>query len=266
MARNCLRILASVHDQLHGAAKQAGPLEIAGLLAGPAHAISSLVTAACLLPAENSRCHATVAPLDLKRAALALTSNGLRPLGLFHSHGNHDCFHSLTDDQTVGRLFPSIAESGLRPVRPVYRSPVVMDRDRAVLPLEDGRVITYKIVGPLLPNRTWRERMCWQGARLEFGRFRVHSDATQQGNLLRLRAGEVTLVLDIPEGAELVSRTDETPDLRKAILYSLVINNRSESCAEAIVVEVCGGHCGLRKSKCPIHVIPGESRKGLFLG
>jgi hypothetical protein len=265
LPRNSLRVLAGVLGQLHGCAKQSGSLECVGLLACPARAVSSPVTAACLLPAESSRGHAEVAPLDLKNAVLELLSNGLRPLGLWHSHGDHGVFHSATDDQTVGRLFPAMAESGLRPSRPTLRAPVVVDRDTAVLPLRDGRVITYKLLGPTLPDGDCRERACWQNARAEFGRPCTNPEATQEANWLRLRAGEVTLLLGIPEGAELVSRTEETPGRRKARLFSLVVNNRSETYAEAVVVEVCGGSCNLRKSACPIEIIPGRSRGTLLL-
>src|SRR4051794_36587486 len=91
-------------------ARAVAPRECLGLLAAKRGAAPGLATITCLLPARASESHAEATPLDLARAAAALRGRGLKPVGLWHSHGDFGVHHSPIDDATVARLLPAMAE------------------------------------------------------------------------------------------------------------------------------------------------------------
>jgi proteasome lid subunit RPN8/RPN11 len=251
-----LRIEEGVLEQLNRHARDAKDDECVGLLAGLVEEVGRVITAACLLPAAASGSRAEADPLAIKRAAVDLCARRLRPMGLWHSHGAHSVFHSATDDRTVARLLPAMAEWNFeRPVcAPIV--PAVTGRDTAVLPLPDGRQLHFTLVGPEVPGLGAWERVEWSSIRTGFGRSRARPRALQERNRLRLEAGAVRLVLGVPEGAGVHSHVVDSAPLKTAQLYSVVVNNRGDCYAEVVIVHDVAGRSVIQKGRCAVEVVP----------
>lgn len=255
VGRAVLRIARRAAEQIHAWAREAGRDECMGLLAAPASRPVGKVTAAIRLPAAASAGHAEASPLAIAKATEYLRQRGLLPVGLWHSHGALEVFHSHTDDNTVVRLLPAMAEALFRGPRPNVLAPTVVGPDRAVLPLPDGRLMTFTLLGPEAADTGFYERACWAGASCTFDRAPTAPRAVQRPGVLRLGAGGVWLSLVIPEGATITSRAEDVAPWRAATLFSLVVNRRGDSYAEALEVVDVGGRTLMEKKQCPVDVV-----------
>ena len=257
-----LRIEQSVLDSILSAARKAGSQECMGLLASGAGK-GALVTGACLLPAQASGGHAEADPLTIRQAVEFFCKRRQRPLGLWHSHGGHDVFHSATDDHTVMRLLPAMAEWSLERVCPVWPAPAVTGADTAIVPLNDGRWLRLTLLGPSVPGMDHgHERAAWESFDVAFCPERNCPQAAIEAGSLRLSAGGVELRLGVPEGATVISSTEDHAPLRSAHLLSLVVNRRGDRYAEVVSVHDLDGEFHMTKRTCRVAVIPDhESNK-----
>ena len=215
-----LSITAAVLHQIVAAAKQAGSNECVGLLATPAKCHARLVTAACVLPANASASHAEAEPAALRDAANVLTAHGLKPIGLWHSHGNFGVFHSGTDDDTALRLLPAMADWSFERPAHTTAAPVVTESDVAVLPLRDGRLLRITVLGPEIPgDELGRERLAWTRVQVTFFSDKQIVQAVHEGDTLRLLAGGVCLTLGVPENATLSSAVEDRAPCDRRICF-----------------------------------------------
>lgn len=235
-------------------ARAAGRIECMGLLASPMAGSCPEITAACLLPAQASRSHAVAEPVVIKQAMVKLQAGRLRPRGLWHSHADHPVYSSATDNLTVARLLPAMAEWNFQRPRPAWLAPVVTGPDQAVLPLLDGQSLHFTLLGPEVPGLEANEQVAWSGITTSFSQ-QCRPRVLQEADLLRLEAGGVTLTLGIPEGASLRSQRQEIAAVRTAQMGSLVVNNRGESYAEVLVIHDLGGQALMHKEPCAVELI-----------
>jgi hypothetical protein len=166
-------------------------------------------------------------------------------------------YHSATDLETVARLLPAMAGWNFERPPPAFPAPAVTGPDSAVLPLADGRVLHFTLAGPEVPCLGARQRAAWDRVVTAFGRPARAPRAVQGVSLLQLQAGAVTLRLGIPDGASVTALVEDRAPFRRARLYSLVVNNRGESCAEELVVNDLEGRSLMDKAPCGIEIIPG---------
>ncbi len=249
-----LTISPRVLRGIHACAREADSKECMGLLARRIDDESPRVTAACLLPAEASGSHAEADPVDIKRAAMVLRQRGLRPSGLWHSHGSHRVFHSPTDDQTLERFVAGMAGWNVCRPRPPWVVPVLTGANRAVLPLPDGQALHFLLRGPAVPGTDAHEPAAWDSIAARFRPTPEAPWAIQDARRLHLAAGNVRLSLGIPEGATVLSHKEDVSSLRTSTLYSLVVNKRGDEHAEALVVHEIDGCSILRKGPCAIEL------------
>lgn len=245
-----LKITEPVLEAILRAAKSAASLECMGLLASGI-GDQSVITAACLLPAQASGSHAEADPVALRQAAESFFARRQRPAGLWHSHGNHGVFHSATDDHTVVRLLPAMAEWNFhRPALPVT-VPTVTEQDSAVIPLDDGRWLRLILKGLAIPGMAGaHERAAWESIEVKFSQQKCGPQAIHESTFLRLLAGGVELRLGLPEGATLVSTIEDPATVRSARLFSLVVNRRGDKYAEAVTVHDLHGESYVSKRPC----------------
>lgn len=250
-----LRIRRSVLSRILACARAAGRQECMGLLAAPRADAAAPISAALLLPAEASPSRAEAAPVAIRRAADRLARRRLRPVGLWHSHGNHGVYHSMTDDDTVARLLPGMAEWGFRRPPPSVRAPTVTGPDRALLPLSDGRTLCCTLVGPRLPELSAYECLTWESVRVDFVAETARPRAFLDGRALRLVGGGVRLRLGVPDGATVLAHSLDAAPFREATLHSLVVNNRGDTYAEALLLWDAEGATMQRQGPCEIEIV-----------
>jgi len=250
-----LRICQSVLDGILSAARRAGSQECMGLLAS-GMGKGAAVTAACLLPAEASGGHAEADPLAIRKAVELLRKRRQRPRGIWHSHGSHEVFHSATDDHTVMRLLPAMAEWSFEPVGPAWPAPAVTGSDTAIVPLKDGRWLRLTLLGPSVPGMEHaHERTAWESFGVAFNAQQRPSPVTIEADSVRLTACGVVLQLGVPEGATIISTTEDPAPFRSARLFSLVVNRRGERYAEVVSVHDLGDDFYVEKRSCAVSAI-----------
>src|SRR6266481_9328630 len=105
-----LRIDRRAMRRIAGYARAADPNECMGLLVARSGDAPGRARMGYLLPARASRAYAEADPLDIGRTVRGLRSRSLKLVGLWHSHGRLGVHHSATDDETVARLLPGMAE------------------------------------------------------------------------------------------------------------------------------------------------------------
>jgi proteasome lid subunit RPN8/RPN11 len=257
-----LKIRRAVLERLHEHARRAGRNECMGLLACRQQAPPGNVTAHCRLRAEASPGHAEANPEVVLRAAQRFHDRHLRPVGLWHSHGLHDVYHSHTDDTTIVRLLPAMAEWNFeRPPLPLS-TPAITAPDSAVLPLADGQLLRCTLLGPQIPGLDAHECVQWQRIATRFARADSKPRMTQKGRTLILKGDRVILRLEVPEGASLVTCVEDLAPYRRAQLFSIVVNQQGDTFAEALVVHDVEGETLLEKKPCEIEII-GASEEAL---
>jgi proteasome lid subunit RPN8/RPN11 len=252
-----LQIRKPILERLFAHARAAGTDECMGLLASRLSAPPGLVTAAWRLPAEASPGHAEVSPEVLHRAARRLRARRMRPVGLWHSHGLHNVYHSNTDDETTVRLLPAMAEWNFERAAPPWGTPAVTGPDSAVLPLADGQFLRCTLLGPPIPGLDAHERAQWGQVTTRFLSAPRPAGMMQKGNVLLLRAGEIGLRLEIPEGASVNTQVEDVAPYRRARLFSVVVNHDGDAYAEALTVHDIDGGTFIDKGACPIEVLVG---------
>jgi proteasome lid subunit RPN8/RPN11 len=265
-----LQISSSVLKWIKGRARAAGREECMGLLTIKRGNRSRIICGACQLPAEASGSRAEAAPLEIARAAARLQLRSRDVIGIWHSHGSHAVFHSDTDDDTVLRLLPAMAERNFEWPTPPVTAPVVTGPDSAAIPFPDGRVARFSLEGETIPGLEARELATWTRITTTFEHTHLSSPArlqagsTGQGepravlnpDQLRLQAAGVILVLGIPTGASIRSQIDDPTGLARAHLFSLVVNNRGDAYAEAMVIDDRDGESVIDKGPCGIEILP----------
>lgn len=241
-------------DAILTAARDADQHECMGLLASDGNSDSTVVSAACLLPADVSTAHAEATPESLWRAAQLLRRQRLIPLGIWHSHGALSVYHSTTDDQTVVRLLPGMLEWSLRRPKSWIEAPVLTASDEAAIPLNDGRWLTLTLIGPKLPGLNASERVPWSSVEFSFDGSTPGPHAKVEGATVHLISGGVCLKLGIPDGASVQALSEDRDVVRAAHLYSLVVNRRGDKYAEMLTVCDLDGTPILSKDHCEIAV------------
>ncbi len=246
-----LMIGKNVMEKIFGAARSAGNNECMGLLASPRDSV--MVTEMRLLPAAATATHAEASPMALRVCAEELVKNGLIPRGIWHSHGRMEVFHSGTDQGTMERLLPAMAGWHFKRPSHVVLSPAVTAPDEALLPLKDGRVIVFEIVGPSLPGGCGNELGGWGGVATNFtGKSGAEPTAGFDGTKLRMESNGVRVELEVPEGAIVHSRVEDRAPYRYSTLYSLVVNTRRELFAECLEVKDFGGQSQTWVNACEV--------------
>ena len=259
MTKQMMSILQVVMDRIQEWAADAGRDECMGLLAASPAGDPFLITSACRLAAEASGSHAVADPVAIKRAADRLSARRAAVRGIWHSHGLHGVFHSATDDDTAERILPAMAEAAFRRPRHAWPAPAVVASDRALLPLPDGRVQSFVLVGPPVDGLDGYEPAAWSRVVTTFRKARHAPRAVQEGDALHLEGCGVRLSLGVPEGASVLSGREDTAALRTATLFSLVVNLRGDRYAEALVVREADGQTWLDRGPCAIEVV-GDAR------
>ena len=141
-----------------------GSRECLGLLASAPDA--GAIDVVYCLPSVGSASHAEAPPLAVKRAADHFAARGLVARGIWHSHGEFPVFHSGTDVATINRLLPSMAAANSRRDQPV-KAPTVETPDSAVLPLDDGRVMTFTLAADSIPGHDFGAPLAWSRIELD---------------------------------------------------------------------------------------------------
>ena len=90
--------------------------------------------------------------------------------------------------------------------------------------------------------------------------------ATRRGGRFLLHGGTVVLAIGLPAAATLSSRVLEASPVRAATMYSLVINLRSETYAEALTVHDVGGRSFTEMGPCAVQVVDGPGARGPAVG
>jgi proteasome lid subunit RPN8/RPN11 len=243
-----LTIDKNVMERIFGAARDAGNNECMGLLASPRGSV--MVTEMRLLPAIASATHAEASPLALRACVEELLENGLIPCGIWHSHGGMQVFHSGTDHGTMERLLPAMAGWHFERSPHVVLSPAVTAPDAALLPLKDGRLIVFEVVGP---GACGNELGKWAAVSTKFtGKPDAVPVAGFDGASLNMESNGVRIELGVPEGATVHSRVEDRAPYRSSTLYSLVVNTRRERFAECLEVKEFGGRCQTRVTACEV--------------
>jgi proteasome lid subunit RPN8/RPN11 len=255
MSHPPLEIVGDVIDEILNHAREARADEVMGLLASKIGTDSGVVTAACLLPATATPSRAEAAPPAIQQAAERLRANGLRPVGLWHSHGSHAVFHSPTDDETVSRQLPAMAPWSFERARPRLLAPVVTSADEAVLPFDDGQALRFILLGSEVPGIEAHQRARWGSVAMAFGSATKAPCAVQGADFLRLDGGGVRITLGVPPGTSLTSRIEAIAPLRIAHLYSLVVNNRGDRYAEAMTILEFDDQTVMQKGPCEIVIV-----------
>lgn len=249
-----LKIMKPVLDDILRAATDAGPLECMGLLASEI-GDGSVITAACRLPAHATRSNAESDPVALRQAAESFRARRQCPVGLWHSHGNHGVFHSATDDHTVVRLVPAMAEWSFQRPPHLVSAPTVTEPDSALIPLIDGRWLRFILKGPPIPGMPCaHERAAWENIEVRFTNQKSSPKAIYESTSLRLVAGGVELDLGIPEGSAIVTSIQDPATVRIARLFSLVVNRRGDQYAESVTVHDLHGELYVSKRPCSVAV------------
>lgn len=249
-----LHITRHLLEQIQLAAVYADGRECMGLLASPAG--STVITEMRLLPAVVSASSAEAAPMAIKRCAEELTTHSLVPRGLFHSHGHFGVFHSSTDQSTLGRLLPAMAAWSFKRLPARVLAPTVTGPDEAVLPMADGHVLTFMLLGPPIPGVEANERAAWTSIHTHFVETSPQEPQARHTAIhLHLEGGGMAVTLAVPEGASISCRKEDFAPLRVACLYSLVVNSRGEACAEALFVYDIDGQCLTQQEACEIKMV-----------
>jgi hypothetical protein len=68
------------------------------------------------------------------------------------------------------------------------------------------------------------------------------------------------MLLHIPDGASVISQCEEDGPVRHATLYSLVVNERADTYAEALAMWEFGTQSGMKKERCAIEIVEDEGR------
>lgn len=229
-----LSIAPRTLDRILAAARVADDQECMGLLAGPSG--SPIVTAMLRLPATASSAHAMAEPTAILQSAEVLRARHLVPKGLWHSHGRFGVFHSGTDHATLNRLLPAMAPWNFERPRAAILAPTVTAPDAALLPTLDGQVWHFSLLGAAIPDLDAHEQAVWDSIVTHFTKTEGEPRAVFAVTHLHLEGGGVALTLEIPEGASVVCQKQDRASFRHASLYSLVVNSRSEQCAECLIV------------------------------
>jgi len=235
------------------AARVADDQECMGLLAGSSS--SPVVTAMLQLPATASSAHAMAEPAAILQGAEALRARRLVPKGLWHSHGRFGVFHSGTDHATLRRLLPAMAPWNFERPRAAILAPTVTAPDAALLPTLDGQVWHFALLGAALPDREAHERVVWDSMRTHFTKTEDEPRAVLAMTHLHLEGGGVALTLGIPEGASVICQQQDRASLRRASLYSLVVNSQGDQCAECLMVYDLDGQSLTQQEPCAVTLL-----------
>jgi hypothetical protein len=103
------------------------------------------------------------------------------------------------------------------------------------------------------------EAAAWERVAIEFQRERRKPAAEIDAHHVRLSAGGVAVVLDVPHGAHVEMRIVDRATSRLARLYSLVVNTRQDRYAQCLLVAEVGGERFTRLADCDV-VVTGDCR------
>jgi hypothetical protein len=213
------------------------------------------VTEVVLLPATASAVQAEAAPIDIKECMQRLLARGRVPRGLWHSHVG-PVYHSATDHATVTRWLPSMAAWNIEPRSAPHQiqQPTLTGPDTARLPLADGHVVHFTLLGPPIPGLAAHQRATWRAVSIDLRRTGQRPRATLTPPLLRLEAGGVAVSLLLPDGASIAARREDAAAYRVARVYSLVVNGRGETCAACLTIYEIGTECLTQQKPCAIRI------------
>lgn len=245
------RVLAALRSH----ARSAAPDECMGLLASHRAGRSRAITHAVLLDAIAEPSRAVAEPKKIADLVRRLQRRGLVPRGFWHSHVNFAVHHSSEDDETMTRLLPGMADHNFERPAPPHLAPVVTAPDEAWLPLPDGTALSFTLAGPPIPGLDAQERCCWKYVSIRHRGKASPTRVVQKDGRLFLHGGAVVIVLGLPAGATLSSRIVEASHTRVATMYSLVINVRGETYAEALTLHDVNGRSFTEMGPCDIEVL-----------
>jgi hypothetical protein len=248
MSSEQLPINAGVMRSLHAHAAKNPDREFPALLLsgenGP-------ITGAYFLPAVTATGeYACASPASIAQAVRDIRAAGHWPRGLAHSHARHAVFHSATDLATIFRLLPALARP--RRIAGDEGVPRLVDQDRAVVPLEDGRQLVVRLQGTYVSELDAHRRAAWSfiECRISAG---GEPSVVHAGQHVTISGGSVSMRLGIPDGASIQQHVEDGP-VRYAVAYSLVVNALGESFAEAVVACDVEGHSFVEKVPCKIEL------------
>jgi proteasome lid subunit RPN8/RPN11 len=258
-----LIVCGALFDKIIGRAQRSSPNECIGLLARRPVDAWDMATAICQLPAAATPDFARAAPIDISLAVHKLRKRGLVPSGIWHSHGEGSVHHSLQDDETIARILPAMAEDNYQ--RPTDATavfaPIVTAPDEAELPLPDGTMRHFTLLGPLLPGLDGRQRIAWKSIATRFRERPVLPRAVFKMGFLHLAGGQVVLSLGLPEGSTVESQVVDRAPLRTAHLYSLVVNAKGETHLEVLTIHDIEGRSFVQQKSSAVEVLPESSSR-----
>jgi hypothetical protein len=248
-----LRITSSALQRAHEFAKRHKNQECLGIGAG--HGPAGIIEHVRLLPAVTTTASATASPLAVRELITRFRREALQPTLLWHSHASFGVFHSGTDDSTVSRLLPALAEAAFQRPAPSWKQPTITGPDSAIIPLPDGRTQMITVAGAVVSDTGFQFRSRWtrivhrcggpQAPRITILPERIH-----------LGGGGMSVELGVEGGATVTARLVDAAPIRVAHLYSLVVNNRGDQYAEAItVIEDQTGESSIQQAECDIEVV-----------
>jgi proteasome lid subunit RPN8/RPN11 len=224
----------------------------------------TVITVAICLPAKTTQASAEVAPEVLSRAIKELQAKGLVVRGFWHSHASFGVFHSHTDEETVRRLLPAMAEWNFHLPAPAVKAPSLSGPDTAILPEADGHHAIYTLTGPTIPGMDANERVSWASVSAQFDPGIVEPRAEIFGGLLRLSSAGVALNLGLPEGASLTRQIEDLSTSKTADVFSLVVNQQpGEVFAECMSVHQIRGEQQLEQvGPCEVGIVSDDLECG----
>ena len=255
-ANATLIITAQAMREIDVAVRAADFDECMGLLASAPG--DETITGVEILAAQATSAHAEASPLEVKRAADAMAARALVPRGIWHSHGRHDVFHSGTDIATIHRLLPAMAMQSYRRDTSTL-APTVEGPDTAVLPLADGRLMLFTLTLEPIPGTDLSERATWARVSVDYPRTVPAPVAELTATSLWLASAGVAVSLGVPAGARVEQRIVDRATMRRARLFSLVVNTRRERYAQCLAVTDVAGEMTTALMDCEVEVVGGDA-------
>lgn len=245
-------------QQIDKAVRRASPKECGGFLGSSQDGL--VINQACLLRSAATKCSALFSPLAISQAVHYFNQENRSLHGLWHGHGRHAVFHSSTDDETLQRLAPLLAEKLFGAPTSDDWTPSISQQDLCRLRVGHREHIEIRLRGRKLDEGY--ERVAWTQVHLTFMHERQVPHFRREMNCLRVYGGHVCACLGIPAGATLEEKSIE-PAASLAHVYSLVVNERAEHFVKVFSVSrfdnqvhVSGEECSLRIVSAPRELSP----------
>src|SRR5207248_1534519 len=111
-----------------------------------------------------------------------------------------------------------------------------------------------------------RERITWSRVQVTYEAKPAPPRLVHEGDGVKLTAGQVCLSLGIPEGGVVLSEVADHVAVRRARVYSLVVNRRGDQYVEVVTVCDFEGEVHVEKRPCEITVVADDVSSAVSKG